>query len=296
MVIFLTIVQYLIQSVVDVGDKFLISARKIEPASYTFFTVVTGVALLLIWPFAYHWLPAKFIFLNLLSGGFFSLTLYVFYVALAQGEVSRVVPFVFGLVPVFDLLIGKFTGRNVLNLHQVAAVFLLIPGALLISHKPGTFSQRRVGLKVLSAFLFSSYYALWQYGAQSGPALNNLMWNRLGAAAVLTVLLIFPLYRKKVFGHLQDKQKGQTSLLFLFKQILGGANFIFLSELLVVGKIAVINALSGFRYLFLFLFSLFLSSKHKEILDEHIDRHTLRLKLAAMALICGGTVMLFWKL
>ena len=56
--------------------------------------------------------------------------MYVFFKALSQGEVSRVVPFVFGLVPVFDILISLVTGRNILRINEVAAMFLLIPGAL----------------------------------------------------------------------------------------------------------------------------------------------------------------------
>ena len=62
MIIFLTIFQYLIQAVVDLMDKFLISAQRLEPVKYTFYTVVTGLVLLFIWPWNYYPLPAHFIF------------------------------------------------------------------------------------------------------------------------------------------------------------------------------------------------------------------------------------------
>src|ERR1700733_10327190 len=138
MIILLTIFQYLIQAVVDLMDKFLITARKLEPVKYTFYTVVTGLVLLVAWPWFYYNLPAKDILLCLLSGAAFSLAMYVFFKALAQGEVSRVVPFVFGLVPVFDILISILTGRDILRVNEVAAMFLLIPGALLVSHQEGS--------------------------------------------------------------------------------------------------------------------------------------------------------------
>jgi uncharacterized membrane protein len=295
MIIILTIFQYLVQATVDLMDKFLITARKIEPVSYTFFTVVTGLLLLLIWPWTFFLLPAKFIFLDLFSGAFFSLAMYVFFVALSQGEVSRVVPYVFGLVPVFDILLGLLTGRNILSLNEIGAMFLLVPGALLVSHQSGNFWGKHVALKTLSAFLFSSYYALWQYGSQIGPVLNNLMWNRLGAAGVLLALLFLPVFRKKAFATEKVKSKASTSFLFLFKQVLGGANFIFLSFLLVLGKIAIINGLQGFRYVFLLLFSLLLTKRRSHLILEQSDRDVIWQKGFGIGLVFLGTLLLFVK-
>jgi uncharacterized membrane protein len=293
MIIFLTIFQYLIQAVVDLMDKFLITARRVEPVKYTFYTVVTGALLVVLWPWNYSVLPAKFIFLDLFSGAFFSLAMYVFYKALARGEVSRVVPFVFGLVPAFDILISLVTGRDTLRLNEVAAVCLLIPGALLVSHQKGDFWLKHVGLKTLSAFLFSAYYALWQYGAQVGPILNNLIWNRLGAALVLVLFLAFSGFRKKVFVVDEIKNKVGTSVLFLFKQVLGGANFIFLSFLYVLGTISIINSLQGFRYVFLLFFSMMLSHKRSHMINEQTDRDIIIQKAFGIALIFIGTAFLF---
>lgn len=274
-------------------DKFLITTRRVEPVKYTFFTVVMGALLLLLWPWSYVSLPLRFIFFDLISGALFSLAMYVFFVALSEGEVSRVVPFVFGLVPVFDVLISLVTGRNVLQLNELAAVCLLIPGALLVSHKQDAGWLRHAGLKTLSAFLFSCYYALWQYAAQTGPTLNNLMWNRLGAAAICLLLLVWPAYRFKVFAVEQIKNKGGTSVLFIFKQVLGGANFIFLSFLFVLGKIPVINALQGFRYAFVLFLTYLMTRYRSHMLAEKIDAKILTQKIFGIALIFLGTIFLF---
>ncbi len=280
-------------AVVDLFDKFLISKRKIRPLQYTFYTVVTGALLLLAWPFVYQALPAKFIFLDVLSGAYFGLVMYVFYKVLAHGEVSRVVPFVYGLVPVFDVVISWATRRSALTVTELAALALLIPGALLIAYRPGKYLHAYLALTVFSAFLYSSYNFLWQYGAQVGSSLNNLMWNRLGAAAVLAALLIIPSYRKAALavGHIE--RKAHTGALFVFKQALGGLNFVLLSYFLAVGKVPIVDALSGFRYLFVFLLALYFGWRHRHILDESADRHAIRLKLAAIALIFLGTIILF---
>ena len=296
MIILLTIFQYLIQALVDLMDKFLITARKVEPVSYTFYTVVTGLVLLFIWPFNFAHLPLRSILLDLFSGAVFSLAMYVFFVALAEGEASRVIPFVFGLVPVFDMLISFVTGKNPLLSNEVAAIFLLVPGALIVSHQEGSFWGKHVVLKTLSAFLLSCYYAFWQFSSQTGPFLNNLMWDRVGAASVLIILLIWPAYRKKVFATKEVKHKKSTSVLFLFKQVLGGANFIFLNFLFVLGKIAIINSLQGFRYVFLLLFSWILTKNRKHLISENFNSHIVWQKSFGIALIFLGTVFLFIKL
>ncbi len=293
MIIFLTIFQYLVQATVDLMDKFLLTARKVEPVSYTFYTVVTGAVLVVAWPWVFAPLPLEFVFLNLLSGAYFALAGYIFFKALSQGEVSRTVPFIFGLVPVFDIFISALTGRNALIPTQLAAICLLIPGALIVSHHKGDDWLKHAGVKVLSAFLFSSYYALWQFSSQHGPVLNSLIWNRVGGAGILLLLLFYPTFRRKVFATQQVKQKGSTSVIFLFKQIVGGANFIFLSFLYSLGTISVINALQGFRYVFLLLFSAFLSKKRRHLIEEDIGSGMLWQKGFGIALIFAGTIFLF---
>jgi len=294
MVTLLIIAQYLVAAVVDVFDKFLISKRKIEPVAYTFFTVVLGLLYLAAWPWVHEPLAFKAVLINLASGVIYAATLYVFFKALSEGEVSRVIPFVFGLVPVFDVIFSWLTGRNVLSLAEFAAFCLLVPGAILISYRKENFSLKHVGTKVLASFLFSLDYLVWQYGSQSGSMLNHLMWDRIGAAGILILLLVFPVFRAKVFKHEKVAKKQQTTWLFLLKQAIGGANFVFFSWLLVIGKIPLVSGLEGFRYLFLFLAALFLSKKYRHILEEDINRHTIKLKLAALVLIFLGTAVLFF--
>lgn len=274
-------------------DKFLISARKIEPVNYTFYTVVMGLAMLVIWPWVFFNLSAHYIYLDLLSGAIFSLAMYVFFVALSQGEVSRVVPYIFGLVPVFDIAISFFTGHNSLKITEFAAALILIPGALLVSHHKGDNWAKHAGLKTLSAFLFSGYYAVWQYASQSGHILNDLMWNRIGAAVVLIMLLVFAGFRKKVFSFKNVKNKAQTSVMFIFKQILGGTNFVFLSFLFVLGKISLINALQGFRYIFLLVFSYIIAKHRGHLISEVHSKEIFSQKTFGILLIFIGTALLF---
>lgn len=293
MIILLTIFQYMVQAAVDLMDKFLITARKVEPISYTFYTVVTGVVLAVIWPWVFAVIPLEFVLLNLLSGVYFAVAGFVFFWALSQGEVSRTIPFIFGLVPVFDILISVLTGRNPLISNQIAAVCLLIPGALIVSHHKGDDWAKHAGIKFLSAFLFSSYYAFWQFSSQTGPVLNSLIWNRVGGAAVLLLLLLYTPFKNKVFASQKVKQKGSTSIIFLFKQIVGGANFVFLSFLYSLGTISIINSLQGFRYVFLLIFSSLLSKKRRHLIEEDAGAPALLQKTFGIGLIFLGTIFLF---
>ena len=111
------------------------------------------------------------------------------------------------------------------------------------------------------------------------------MWNRIGAAAVLVVFLLAPGFRQKVFAVDKIENKTGTSLLFLFKQVLGGLNFVFYSFLLVIGTISIVNGLQGFRYVFLLLFSLLLTKKRQHLIDEDVQNYTLTQKIFGIILI-----------
>jgi hypothetical protein len=81
--------------------------------------------------------------------------------------------------------------------------------------------------------------------------------------------------------------------LFVFKQGLGGLNFVVLSHFLTVGKVSIVDSLSAFRYGFLFVFAFILSKFHSHILNEEIGRKIVLQKTAALALIFFGTLILF---
>jgi uncharacterized membrane protein len=279
---------------VDILDKFLLTKRKLKPLSYAFFTLITGAVLLVIWPFVYQALPQKFIWLNLFSGAYFGLVIYVYFKTLSYGEVSRVVPVVFGLVPVFDLIFSFFFNHKPLIPHELAALCLLVPGALLMAYYHEKKFFNHFGLKVLAAMLISSYNWFWQYGAQVGSSINNLMWNRLGAAAIMLLVLAVPQARKNIFSVDKVPNQQRTSFIFIIKQAVGGLNFIFLSYFLAIGKVPIIDGLSAFRYVFLSVFALFLSFRYKRVLSETIDRNTIKLKIVSVVLIFFGTLVLFW--
>lgn len=293
MFILWSIALYFSFAVVDVLDKFLLSTRKIVPAAYAFFTVVTGGLLLVIWPFVYEPLAGKGVLLNLLCGAFFALLMYVFFKVLSFGEASRVIPFIFALVPIFDLAYSLIFKTNALIDRELWAILFLIPGAFLIAYAPGKNNYSHIFLKILCAFLFSSYNYFWQFTAQNGSMLNHMMWNRLGGAAIFIFLLILPSVRKKIFDFKKRENKANTSILFLVKQALGGLNFILLSALLVVGKISIVDGLSVFRYAFVFAFALILSHFHSHILKEEYNRKVIMQKVFALALIITGTFIFF---
>ena len=225
MFILLSILHYFMVAAVDIFDKFLISGKKILPYTYTFLTMVSGLVLLVMWPWVYAPASTSTILWNLFSGVLFALAYYLFFKALSQGEVSRVVPFVFGIMPIFDILLAMLFGVNQLLLNETAALFLLIPGAMFIAYKKD-FVGKHVGLKIAAAAVLSINAIAWQYAARDGHILNDLMWNRIGAATGIAICLLLPQVRKHFRAGFKVKSPKQTSWLFVIKQLVGGLAFV----------------------------------------------------------------------
>ncbi len=295
MFIFLSVFHFAIVAAVDILDKFLISGKKLLPYTYTFLTMVSGLIMLVAWPWVYASATLENIGISMFSGALFALAYYLFFKALSEGEVSRVIPFIFGIVPIFDVLLGLLLNINVLLSNEAAAIFLLVPGALLIAYKRD-FVGKHVGLKIAAAAVFSIHAVVWQFAAKDGHVLNTLMWNRVGAAVFVALFLLVPQIRAQFHLGLKVKNPKQTSWLFVLKQVLGGSAFVLSSYLLATGKISIFSSLQGIRYAIIFAVAIFLTKKYRHILEEDINSHTLKQKLAGLVLVFIGTAILFIKL
>ena len=294
---------YLILAVVYLVDKYLLTGSVTNPKVYTFYVGILWILALLLVPFVDFYVPeTSQIVLSLSAGAVFVWGLFWFYKTLHLFEASRVVPAVGSLTPLLTfLLIYVFTsGQETLSFNSAAAFVLLILGNILINLKKEKFINfRSFRLSVLTAFFFSLAFVLTKYVYLAQPFWNGFIWRSMGGFLMaVCFLLIFPEIKKELFSVGKILVPGgskKTSVIFVSNQLAGAGSAILQNWAIFLAPLAlvpVIHALSGTQYVFLFIFSVFLSLKFPKILKEEVSREVVLQKIVAIMLIGGGLVLL----
>jgi len=315
----LAISAYFINAGVYVADKFLLSKRIHSSIAYAFYVGIWSIFNLFLLFFA-PWLPSwRELLLDLSAGVLFLATLVFWYKALHQSEATRVVPIVGALVPIFSFILSYFFLGETLNNSHLLAFIVLIFGGILISVKQtkvylyqrlitrikniyGSFlgeihakyrPMRRLLINsVISALFFAVYYVLMKYIYASQPFIGSFVWSRLGSfIGVLLILLVAP-WRQLVVKQQRGMKTPKNLFFFFLIRLLAAAAFIMLNWAISLGNVAMVNALQGIQYLFLFLIILLLSTKFPQILKERLGSGVMIQKIIGIMLISIGLYLL----
>lgn len=293
--IFLAILAYLISAVVSITDKFLVSKGMKDPVAYSFYVGILSIFVVILIPFGFSVPPFKILAIALASGGVFLLSLLFLFAVLFKGEASRVVVAVGGLTPVFTLILGWKILGEALNSNQFIVFLLLLGGSFLIcmeSKKSGmNFKVKDFTFVLISAFLLSLSYVLAKVVYINQPFISGFIWTRLGSFIAALFFLLIPNVRKKIFKA-DDRTKEKTDVLFVANKALAGAYFILLNFSISKGNVAIVNALRGVEYVFVFLIAVLLSKKFPSIVREKINKKILMQKIAAILIIGVGLILL----
>ncbi len=313
--LFITIGAYFINAGVYVADKFLLSKKIHSSIAYAFYVGVWSifnVSLLYFWP----WTPTlQELTLDLLAGFLFLVTLVFWYKALHQSEASRVVPVVGALVPIFSFILSFVFLDEVLSRQQLLAFIILICGGVLISIKHtkvyvfqkvitrfrevigDIFGKVPSGVQptgrilvnsVTAAVFFAAYYVLMKYIYMYQPFVGSFVYSRLGSFAGVILMLFVPEWRRVIFSQQRGAKTPKNLFYFLVIRLLAAAAFIMINYAISLGNVAMVNALQGVQYLFLFVIIVLISNKFPKMLNEQLGGGVLLQKLIGTVLICLG--------
>jgi len=297
-----TISSYFILSIVFLVDKYLLGGQIPNPKVYTFYVGIFGILLLTLAPFVNFYTPEiSQIVLSILAGAIYIYALFWFFKALHLFEVSRVIPATGGLIPLFTFgLVYVFSfGKESLSFSESIAFVLLVFGSILITLEKEKFINREsLQICTLASFLFSLSFILTKYVYLNQPFWNGYIWIRIGGSLIALCFLLFsPEIKEEIFKK-KISFKKKTIGIFLSNQVAGaGANILQNWAIALAGLayLAVINALQGIQYVFLFIFATLISFKFPKIFKEEISRKIVFQKIISILLIGGGLIILALK-
>jgi len=295
--VLITISAHLLNAVVLIIDKHLVSNTVLRPVAYTFYSGIFQVGFLLLIPIVGFTFPeTRFLIIGILNGALFILALLVFYRALKLGETSRVVPVVGAIVPIFTVFLSYLILGEFLAIKQFFAFTFFVVGGFLLSSKIDNgkiFMLKGFLLAVIAGFLFALYYTLIKYLYLHISFFDGFILFQIGGFLGATLLLLSKQNREKIFSTPQTIKK-RMAYLFVSNKILAtlAAVMIFYAISIEESSVAIINSLQASQYVFLLVFAFILSKKMPDLYNEQVGKKVILKKLLAIGLIGIGLVLL----
>ena len=132
--LFIIILAYFFFSIASLGDKLVLS-RAQSPRLYTFYVGVLSLIVLVLTPFADFRIPVPYNLFWIILTSFVLITgMYALYSAVNKFDVSRVVPVIGAVQPLFILILSwLFWGAQVIKANSLFAFAILLLGGIIIS-------------------------------------------------------------------------------------------------------------------------------------------------------------------
>ncbi|MDP2641633.1 MAG: hypothetical protein Q8P39_03870 [Candidatus Yanofskybacteria bacterium] len=299
--LYITIGAYFLFAFSSLTDRYLLAGPLPHPRVFAFYTGVTGILASFLIPFGFS-VPEPFVIMLALVAGVVSvLGLYSAYRAVYHSGVSRIVPMVGGLFPIFTLFLSiLILGREaVVSPGILVALAFFILGTILLSLRgslrefaPSLFDIRN---SLLVAFLFAAGFVLAKlvYGHES--FLNGFIWMRWGGFLTAVSLLAFPATREVVFRATKNPaSQKRVYIPFLLGKGAGSAAFLmqqYAIFLVQSVQLAVISALQGMQYFFLLLFVGILAVKKPRLLKEEFSGLNVLWRVLGASCIAAGFLL-----
>ncbi len=282
----------LLMAVVNILDKLVLDKWARHPIVPVLLLGVFNLFPALILLLARGW-PAMSLkqgFLILSAGGALLLMTLFYFSAAAREEISRVVPLMF-FSPLFVAILAWLLLGETFAPRQYAGVAALIAGAVMVSSRlPLNLSLGRAfWLMLLAALSLSVYFVMMKYLLRSFDYWSVFSLTRLGST--LLMLPLFFMYFRELRDTVREYGSKVVGVMALDQVIALAAN-LFVTIAAAAGPITLVNALISTQPFFVLVFALILSRFVPQLFREETQRATIVQKLAALALIFAGVLLI----
>lgn len=228
--------------------------------------------------------------LFLAAGGALLFMILFYFFAAAREEISRVVPLMFFSSLFVAILAWLLLGETFAP-RQYAGVAALIAGAVMVSSRlPLNLSLGRAfWLMLLAALSLSVYFVMMKYLLRSFDYWSVFSLTRLGST--LLMLPLFFVYFRELRDTVREYGSKVVGVMALDENIALAAN-LFVTIAAAAGPITMVNALISTQPFFVLLFALILSRFVPQHFKEETRRATIVQKLAALALMFAGVLLI----
>ena len=277
---FLTAVAFLI-------DKYLLADSTRPPLAYAFWVAVfSGVVVILI-PFGVFIPGLFYLAVAFVSGATFFFGLIFLYRAIRKTDASVASTNVSVISVAFAYFFSIFILGESFKLMDVAALGVVMAGIFLL----GRAGRSIWSEAFLGGMLFGFSLVTLKLTFDLSDFVNGFFWTRLGFLGAALTMLVFPVARREIFKSYQGSPLS-SKFLFLVGKGVAGVGFLLIDIAVNLGNVALVNALLGAQFLFIFVLAL-IFGKRVPAIAEHIGFDVLVRKFSGAALVVIGIIILF---
>lgn len=292
--ILIVIIAHLINALVFLFDKYLLTRPVVSPAVFAFYIAIFSLFAVFLMPFGFIVIPGYLILLSLASGALFAYGLMPLYYTFRHMDISDAAPLSGAMTPIYTLIFSSFFVPEDLSNGKLIAFALLVIGGLVIAFRKRKFEKGFLYIQVSSS-LFALSFVLAKRVFVDVNFINGLIWTRFGMVAGALSLFLIPSVGRTIIKSFRTTTRGVKSL-FLVDKTLAGIAFIMILYAIKLGPVSLVNALQGVQYIFLILFVILFAKKFPFMKQERLFRLGLVQKLTALVFIVAGLAILGFSL
>lgn len=229
--------------------------------------------------------------MSFLAAYTFFMALVSLYNALKHADASDVMPVIGASSAIATFGMSYLFLGTALNINFIWGVLLLAIGTLLVSQF--RFTSTIALHTIHSGIFFALHYIAMKGLFQETSFDDGFFWSRIGFVLFALSLLLVPTYYKKITGQTKTTTK-KTGFLVLLNKVMAGVAAFMLLKATDWGDVAVVQALDGLKFVFIFFISIvfgqYIPAAAGE--NEH-DLKTIARKFMYVIIICVGFVLLF---
>ena len=229
------------------------------------------------------------IFLALLAGICYLVSVTFYFKALKIEEMSRVVPLYY-LSPLFILIFAALFLGEIFTFLNYLGIFALMIGAILVSSR--SFLKINFNLAfwfmMVAVLSWSANLILTKYLLNFADYWTIFAWVRLGGfiGTIPLIFIYFPELKNTV------KKHGNKVLITMsVSETLTLISIFLVTIAASIGYVTLVEALSALQALFVLLIALMLSVFQPSIIKEELDREVVFKKVVATVLMFAGALL-----
>lgn len=248
---------------------------------------VFGVALV---PFGYNSPSFPIAALAFGAGVVHLAGVFFYYEALKRGEASETLAVMGGFSPVATTLIAAgFLSKQMTGMQMIGFI-LMTGGGFLMFFSEKLPLRRLLPAVLLAAGLLGLVNVLEKLVYNQTNFVSGYVWFTIGTFAGALVLLLRASWRQQIFSESGQDNPGNRFWYFVNRFISGVGSFLIFYAI-SLGQPAIVDAISGVRYVIIFVGVLWLTKFRPNVLKERFQGSQFVSKAAATCLVVAGLVL-----